>query len=348
MVEAWYAILGLMLTVYVVLDGRNFGAGALHLIVARTAPERRQVIDAIGPLWTWHEVWLVAAGGVIFVAFPRFLAVAFAAYYLALYLVLWCLILRGIALEVSGHLEDPLWQGFWDFVFALSNVLLTVLFGIALGNVVRGAPIDPSGKFHMALFTNFGVRGEVGLLDWYTISLGAFALVTLSAHGATYLTLKTAGPVHYRSEAIARRLWPVVFVLLASVTAETWYVRPGLFASLLRRPYGWPTVIIAAAGAAAIFKGLWHRLELHALIGSSLLLAGLLSGLAVILFPVLLYSTLDNAYSLTGHNSSASEHSLAIALIWWPIALGLSLSYAGFVFRHYRGKMSSQRSLGRR
>src|SRR5207245_1390890 len=109
MVETWYAILWLMLTAYVVLDGRNFGAGALHLIVARTGAECRQVVAAIGPLWTWHEVWLVASGGVLFVAFPRFLASASSAYYLALFLVLWSLIVRGVSLEVGGHIHDPLW-----------------------------------------------------------------------------------------------------------------------------------------------------------------------------------------------------------------------------------------------
>src|SRR5215467_15488185 len=123
-----------MLTVYVVLDGRNFGAGALHLIVARTAPERRQVIDAIGPLWTWHEVWLVATGGVLFVAFPHVLATGFPAYYLALHLVLWTLLLRGISIEFRGHIDHPLWRSFWDFVFCTSNATLAILFGVAIGN----------------------------------------------------------------------------------------------------------------------------------------------------------------------------------------------------------------------
>jgi cytochrome d ubiquinol oxidase subunit II len=146
-------------TTYVVLDGRNFGAGALHLIVTKTAAERRQVVAAIGPLWSWHEVWLVALGGVLFVAFPRFLATAFSGYYLALYLVLWSLILRGVSLEVGGHIDNRLWQGFWDFVFTVSNIPLAVLFGTALGNEARGVSLDSNGEFHLALFTDFQVRG---------------------------------------------------------------------------------------------------------------------------------------------------------------------------------------------
>ncbi|MGA7880202.1 MAG: cytochrome d ubiquinol oxidase subunit II, partial [Terrimicrobiaceae bacterium] len=141
MVEIWYGILAFTMAVYVTLDGRNFGAGILHLVVAKTPAERRQIIAAIGPLWSWHEVWLVAFGGVMFVAFPRLLGVAFSGYYLALFLVLWCLILRGISLEVGGHINDPMWQSFWDFVFPVSNVLLGFLLGTALGNVVRGVPL---------------------------------------------------------------------------------------------------------------------------------------------------------------------------------------------------------------
>jgi len=187
MIAMWYAIVSLMLIIYVVLDGRNFGAGMIHWLVARTPEERRQVIAAIGPLWSWHEVWLVGFGGTLLAVFPRILASAFAGYYLALFLILWNLILRGISIEVGGHIDDPMWQGFWDFVFVFSNALLAILFGAAAGNVARGVPVDAEGNFSMAFFTNFSVRGEVGLLDWYTVSIAIFAATILAAHGATYL-----------------------------------------------------------------------------------------------------------------------------------------------------------------
>jgi cytochrome d ubiquinol oxidase subunit II len=339
MIEIWYAILWLMLTAYVVLDGRNFGAGAIHLIIAKNGEERRQVIAAIGPLWSWHEVWLISAGGVLFAAFPRFLAAASAAYYLALFLVLWSLVLRGVALEVSGHINDPLWQSFWDFVFSVSNVLLAIVFGAALGNVIRGVPLDASGKFHMAFFTDFGVRGEVGLLDWYTVSLGVFALVTLAAHGATYLASKTAGEVQLRSEALAKLLWPLVLVLLVVLTAQTWYVRPDLLGTMLHRPIGWLAIAVAAAGALTLVSGRQRLVALRSFIGSCLLITGLLVGVAAVLFPVLLYSTLAPEHSLTAYNSSSSESGLAVALIWFPIAMVLALTYAAFVFRQYRRKV---------
>ena len=157
------------------------------------------------------------------------MATSFAGFYLALWLVLWSFVLRGISIEVGGHIDDKLWRSWWDFVFAVSNVLLAVLFGAALGNVIRGVPLDESGKFSMSLFTDFGVRGRVGILDWYTVSVAVFTTVLLAAHGAAYLRLKTIGPVHQRSERLARQLWPAAFVLLAVVTVETWAVRPALY-----------------------------------------------------------------------------------------------------------------------
>src|SRR5499425_87240 len=228
MIAMWYGIVSFMLIVYVALDGRNFGAGMLHRIVAKTPQERRQVIAAIGPLWSWHEVWLVGFGGTLVAVFPRLMASAFAGYYLALFLILWGLILRGVSFEIGGHLNDRLWQRFWDFVFVFSNFLLAILFGAAAGNVARGVPLDAQGNFSMAFFTNFRTSGYVGLLDWYTVSAAIFAAFTLAAHGATYLTLKTEGPVHDRSAKWARYLWAAVVPLLIAISVETFVVRPDL------------------------------------------------------------------------------------------------------------------------
>jgi cytochrome bd ubiquinol oxidase subunit II len=224
MIASWYAVVTFMLIAYVVLDGRNFGAGMLHWFVARTPEERRQVVAAIGPLWSWHEVWLVGFGGTLLAIFPKLMAAAFSGYYLALMLILWCLLLRAMALEVGGHINDRQWQSFWDFVFAVSSWLLAILFGAAAGNVARGVPLDDKGSFSMAFFTNFGVRGNVGLLDWYTVSVAVFSAVMLAAHGATYLVLKTEGPVHDRCLALSKLLWLALFFSSRSRPAS--FVRP--------------------------------------------------------------------------------------------------------------------------
>jgi cytochrome bd ubiquinol oxidase subunit II len=341
MIEIWYGILAFTLIVYVTLDGRNFGAGILHLIVAKTPAERRQLIAAIGPLWSWHEVWLVAFGGVMFVAFPRLLGVAFSGYYLALFLVLWSLILRGISLEVGGHIDDRMWQSFWDFVFPASNVLLGILFGTALGNVVRGVPLKENGEFHMAFFTHFGVDGEVGLLDWYSVSMGVVCLVMATAHGATYLTLKTDGLVHDRCEALARVLWTVIPVFFVAITVETWYVRPELFRGMAASPIAWVGIIVGVAGAVAVYTGLRQHQELRAFVGSNMLIMGLLAAGAAAIFPVILLSTFSPEYSLTAYNSAAGPMSLQVAIIWWPVAVVLSFTYFWFVLRYFAGKVSA-------
>src|ERR1700722_6489906 len=151
----WFASVSGMLAVYVVLDGFDFGVGILHRLVARTDEERRTVFAAIGPVWDGNEVWLIAAAGVLFLGFPRVYAAAFSGFYLALMIVLWLLILRGVAIESRSRQENPLWREFWDTVFSLASALLAVVFGTALGNIVRGVPLDRNGLAGMPLFTNF-------------------------------------------------------------------------------------------------------------------------------------------------------------------------------------------------
>src|SRR5262245_54775012 len=229
MVELWYAIVALMLATYVVLDGFDFGAGALHLIVAKTDAERRQVLAAIGPYWDGNEVWLLASGGMLLVAFPKVLAAGLSGFYLAIFLLLWTLILRGISIEFRSHVEAPLWRTFWDTAFCGASALLSILFGAALGNILRGVPLGQDGWFSLALFTDFSAKSPVGILDWYTVLVAVFAYAALSAHGATFLTWKTDGPVHDRARAAGARLFLVVAVLWPLVTWATHVVHPAFF-----------------------------------------------------------------------------------------------------------------------
>src|SRR3954469_20481015 len=145
METTWFVIVSLMMATYVVLDGFDFGAGILHLFVAKTDLERRTVLAAIGPLWDGNEVWLLAGGGVLFFAFPRAYAAGFSGFYLPLMMVLWLLILRGVSIEFRSMEESPLWRSFWDGVFFLSSSLMAIVLGAALGNVIRGVPLDATG-----------------------------------------------------------------------------------------------------------------------------------------------------------------------------------------------------------
>jgi cytochrome d ubiquinol oxidase subunit II len=345
MIAAWYAAVSLMLIIYVVLDGRNFGAGMLQRFVAKTPDERRQVIAAIGPLWTWHEVWLLGFGGTLIAIFPRLMASAFAGYYLALFLILWCLILRGVSIEVGGHINDRLWQGYWDFNFVLSNFLLAILFGAAAGNVARGVPVDAQGNFSMAFFTDFNVRGHVGLLDWYTVSIAILAVVMLAAHGATYLTLKTEGPVHDRSEKCAKYLWIAVVPLLAAVLIESRIVRPDLPGRAWSNPFWWIGLIVIAASGFTLLTALKSGRELRAFVGSNFLIVGLLATGAAAIFPVMLHSTLAPENSLSAYAVASSPTTLLRAGFWWPIAFALAVFYFVFISRRYAGKVSVQRDL---
>ena len=343
MIAIWYAVVSFMLIIYIVLDGRNFGAGMLQWFVAKTPEERRQVIAAIGPLWTWHEVWLLGFGGTLIAIFPRLMASAFAGYYLALFLILWCLILRGVSLEVGGHINDRLWQGYWDFNFVVSNFLLAILFGAAAGNVARGVPVDAQGDFSMAFFTNFNVRGHVGLLDWYTVSIAVVAAVMLAAHGATYLTLKTEGPVHNRSEKYAKYLWIAVVPLGLAVLVESRIVRPDLPGRALSNPFWWLGLGVTVVSIIALVSGLAGRREQRAFLGSNFLIVGLLATGAAAIFPVMLRSTLAPENSMTAYAVASSPTTLLRASFWWPIGFALAVFYFVFISRRYAGKVSVQR-----
>jgi cytochrome d ubiquinol oxidase subunit II len=275
--------------------------------------------------------------------FPRLMASAFAGYYLALFLILWCLILRGVSLEVGGHINDRLWQGYWDFNFVVSNFLLAILFGAAAGNVARGVPLDEDGNFSMAFFTDFNVQGHVGLLDWYTVSIAILAVVTLAAHGATYLTLKTEGSVHDRSEKWAKSLWIAVVPLFLVILIESRIVRPDLPGRALSNPFWWIGLVAVATSTITLISGLTTQRELRAFVGSNFLIVSLLATGAAAIFPVMLHSTLGPENSLTAYAVAVSPGTLRIATIWWPAGLALAVFYSIFISRRYAGKVSVQR-----
>ena len=341
MAELWFALLGFMLITYVVLDGFDFGAGMLHLFVAKSNAERRTVLAAIGPFWDGNEVWLIATGGVLLVAFPEVLTTAFPAFYLALHLVVWCFALRGVAIEVRSHLADGMWHALWDAVFAGASLLLALLFGVAFGNVVRGVPVDQSREFTMPFFTNFRTTGQVGLLDYYSLSIGLLSVTLLSAHGATFLAWRAAGVVRERCLSLERKLWPTVALLFAVVTLETYFVRPQLLANLLSRPLSWLGIALAIGGSVMLFGARRGTLDGRAFLGSCGLIAGVLSAAGAALFPVFLRSTLSPAFDLDALHQPRNSIAMRFALGWWPFAFMLAVSYFVNVFRANRARVSA-------
>src|SRR5580700_4195562 len=222
----WFCLVALVLAGYVVLDGFDIGVGVLHLWIAHNDDERRVTIQSIGPVWDGNEVWLIAAGGTLYFAFPALYAASFSGFYLPLMMVLWLLILRGISIEFRSHVGGGIWSVFWDATFALASVLLAVFFGAALGNVVRGVPFDASGNFFEPLWTNFVPVGNTGILDWYTILIGVTALAVLALHGAAWIAYKTEGALNERTLQWASVLWWLVAALTVIVTLTTFRLLP--------------------------------------------------------------------------------------------------------------------------
>ena len=336
----WFAIVTMMLAVYAVLDGFDFGAGALHRLVARTDLERRTVLAAIGPFWDGNEVWLVAAGGVLFMAFPRLYSAAFSGFYMPLMIVLWLLIFRGISIEFRSHAEDSLAREFWDTVFALSSSLLAVVLGASLGNVVRGVPVEANGEFAMPLFTDFVLGKRPGVFDWYTTLAGLFSLLVLAGHGALFLVWKTTGPVRIRAHALAQKAWIAVLVCWPLLTLVTALIRPELFATLVGRPWSWSLALPTLGGLAGVFHYSTRAKERAAFLSSCAFLLGVLATAMAGSYPVWLRSTLDRADDLTSTNTASGNHALRVGLAWFVVGVSLAAAYFVFVFRIFRGKVT--------
>ncbi len=335
----WFWLASIMVALYAVLDGFDFGAGLLHPFVARTDRERREVLAAIGPHWDGNEVWLLAAGGSLLLAFPKVLTAGFSGLYLAMFLVLWTLLLRGIAIEFRSHVGVDLWRSFWDGIFFLASGLMPILLGAALGNVLRGVPLDAEGQFHLPLFTDFVPHNPVGILDYYTVLVGLFVFLTLAAHGALFLSYKTERAVRDRCRKLVLPLWGAVLLLGIVVTWLTARVNPALLANLPKAPLGWVGTAIFAVGLCLVFWGQPRGRDLTAFLGSSLFILGLLAATAACAFPVMLRSTLAPEFNLTAHNASASQQGLVAGAKWWFLGFPLVVAYFVIVFRLHRGKV---------
>lgn len=336
MLALWYAILAAMLTAWAVLDGFDFGAGAVQHVVSRTEDERAAVLGAIGPVWDGNEVWLVASGGLFVFAFPRAYAVALSGMYLAFCMVLWLLVFRGIAIELRGQIDHPLWRSGWDGMFALASTVLAFVAGAALGNVIRGVPIDASGWFQLDLFA-LGWQCA-GVVDGYTGLVGLLAIALLAAHGASYLAWKTDGELRTRCVATARRAWMVALALAVGVTVATAFVRPALFAALVRRPWVWPLPALAVVSPVVALRALRRGHDRRAFLASSAFVASLLLATAGVLYPGLLPSTLGSAFDLNVADAASGPHGLAVGLAWWLPAIGLAVLYFVNLFWSIRGR----------
>jgi cytochrome d ubiquinol oxidase subunit II len=334
----WFVLVAFMLTMYVVLDGFDLGIGAIHLFVAKTDVERRLVLQAIGPVWDGNEVWLVAAAGTLFFTFPRLYGASMSGFYLPLMIVLWLLMLRGLAVELRSR-GNAVWSGLWDTLFCLASALLPFFLGAGIANVVRGVPLNAQGYFFEPLWTDLDPRSlNPGILDWYTVLIGGLAFAALVMHGAHFLALKTEGALQTRARRIGARVWLATIMLAALGTAATFFVRPGLLTSFGARPWGSVFPLIAVGGLVGVrFFGARGR-DGASLVSSAFFLAGMLASSALALYPDVLPAT-NAVNSLTVTNAAAPQYGLAVGLAWWILGMALAAVYFVLIYRLFWGKV---------
>ena len=340
MPTVWYCIVAVMLAAYVVLDGFDIGAGIIHLLVARTDTERKQVIRAIGPVWDGNEVWLLAAGGALYCAFPQLYASSFSGFYLPLMMVLWLLMLRAIGIEFRAHISDPVWKSFFDGIFGLASILLAIFYGAALGNVIRGVPLRPDGYFFLPLFTNWRVGPAPGILDWYTVLAGVVALVTLAIHGANYIAVKTEGQLQQRSRRVGFLLLPVLLIVTLLSLVATLSIRPEWLANFKSLPLGYVIPVGVAACLAWMFVSYKQRNDRNAFLASAGYIVLMLVGAVYAVYPNVLPASTGAQFNLTIANSVSGAYGLKVALIWFSVGIVLALGYFTFVYRMFKGKVA--------
>lgn len=340
METVWFCLLAIVAAVYGILDGYDLGVGILSPFVGRTHQERAAAHATILPVWDGNEVWLIAGGAILFFVFPAAYAAAFAGFYLAFFVLLWLLIPRGLALEMRGHVEHPLWRDFCDGVFFAASLALGLVYGVALGNVLRGVPLDQSGYFFVPFWTVMGLGPRPGVFDWYTVLIGLGGLAVLVVHGGAFLAFRSAEPIRRRALAAMRRgALPAASLVIAAVLVTPW-VNPWLLHNYWRHP--WAYAVPAAAGLSilAMVVLAWARRALATFIASSLLILLLVASAALSLYPALLVATTDRAYDLTIHNSATTQYGMAVGLIWGAMGLVLASLYSAFAHYLFRRRVS--------
>jgi cytochrome d ubiquinol oxidase subunit II len=324
----WFLLVGILIIGYSVLDGFDLGVGIIHLFT-KDENDKRINLNAIGPVWDGNEVWLLTGGGALFAAFPIVYATVFSGFYIAFMLLLAALIFRAVSFEFRKYTEVRD-KKYWDFAFGIGSLIPALLYGVAIGNILRGLPIDAQGGYHGTF---------LGLLNPYALVVGAVSLSMFVMHGAIYMTLKSEGKLQEKMIKRANNSW-IVFVLLYLIaTIMTIFEGKWLFASILGLPIFWVLLVLLFGTIIYIPIGLKTRKSGYTFIASSLMIASMILLMALSLFPRLVPSSIDLSYSLTIYNASSTprtlETMLIIALIGVPIVVG----YTIWVYRIFKGKV---------
>ena len=324
----WFLLVGFLLVGYAILDGFDLGAGAVHLIVARNDSERRQVLNAIGPVWDGNEVWLVTGGGALFAAFPTVYGTVFSGFYLAMMMLLGALILRATSIEFRSKETAGWWRRSWDVGFSVSSALAAILFGVALGNVLRGLPIDADGAYH---------GGLIGLLNPFAIAVGVLALALAVLQGSAWLTIKTEGALQARARTTGVVAVVLVVAAWIAATALAWADARRVFDNF-GNLLAWVGPFLTANILIYLIVAMRSRRDSRTFFLSSLSVVTFAITAGIALYPNLV-PAVDKARSLTVDNAHSSDTTLIVMLVVAIIGMPIVLAYTSFVYWKFKGKV---------
>ncbi len=331
----WFLLVGVLLTVYAILDGFDLGVGFWHLFTKKDK-ERRAMLNAIGPVWDGNEVWLVTGGGAIFAAFPHVYATVFSGFYLPLMLILFALIFRAVSIEFRSQSDSKRWRNGWDIGFALGSILPALLFGVAVGNIMNGIPLDASKTFTGNFFT---------LLNPYALLIGLSGLAMFMTHGAIYITLKIEGDLAKRAKKWADISWDIYLALFILASVVTIFFKPQLMSNYKAVLVLWifPLLTLGMIIALAIFNK--KDKPGKAFLASSLSIVGMCATVAAAIFPNLVPALSNPALSLTIANSASSPLTQWVMLIIAIIGMPFVFGYTIWIYRIFRGKVNMETDL---
>jgi cytochrome d ubiquinol oxidase subunit II len=327
----WFGLLGVLLIGYAVLDGFDLGVGMLHLVLARGDTERRLTLNSIGPLWDGNEVWLVTFGGAMFAAFPEAYATVFSGFYSAFMALLFALIFRAVSIEFRSKMTSPAWRSVWDVGFALGSFLAALLFGVAVGNVLAGVPLDPLGEYHGSLLQQ---------VNPYSLLVGGLTVSLFAMHGTIFLYLKTEGELQQRAHHWVWHTFGVFLVFYIFTTMYTLVNVPHAIENLERFPLLWLVPVLNVLAIANIPRAIYLGRAAYAFLSSIGTIAAMIALLGVALFPNVLRSNPNPEYSLTIYNASSSSQTLTIMLIIAFIGMPMVLAYTATIYWTFRGKVA--------
>ncbi len=321
----WFIVIAVFWVGFFVLEGFDFGVGALHLFIGRNDTERRVAINTIGPWWDGNEVWLIVAGASMFAAFPGWYATMFSALYLALVLLLVALFARGVSFEYRGKRESPRWRTGWSWALAIGSVLIPLLIGVALGDLLHGLPINAAHEFTGDFFD---------LLTGYGLMTGVTLLTLCLLHGATFLALRTTGEIRDRARAAGRMLGLVAIVMNVAWCIWTLVVIGGGTLPEPTQIFGVIAVIFAQRLATSDNDG-W------AFVASGFAIAASIGQLFISLYPNVMVSSTRHTFNLTVNNVAAGHYSLVVMTVVAVLILPVVVLYQGWSFHVFRRRVST-------